>query len=357
MAKKKFTVNTGISKGFKDAAEHARGQTSKYENQTVLLDKIIIDETNPRSLKVEASEIIRVLKGSSIEKRSNTESGLNDAIDIIKKEIVINKVSETEKLKELASLKELALGILKNGLMHPVVVYKNNDIYKLVAGERRYLAHLLLCEEYIETRTLIKQPNGLTKKVTQWVENFQRDDLTPFGKVLNVQQLLNEYKESSDVKADITPSILADIGCIPKSSASYYLQAARAPKDVLEALERGDISSVRKAAAIAGENDIEKRKHMIEASKKGASSSWLKNISKEKQKNISQKGLVGRKAKKINLGSTENPKVVKKITSAVIKHCNLAHLEKDRTEIDWSDFKKVSKLFNKVINELEALKK
>ena len=60
------------------------------------------------------------------------------------KNIDINKiqanVNQPRTVFNEAKIDELAASIKENGLIQPIVVRKNNGVYQIIAGERRYRA-------------------------------------------------------------------------------------------------------------------------------------------------------------------------------------------------------------------------
>ena len=344
MAKKKFVLNKSIDSGLHKAVEHSKSEAEKYHNVILPISDIEIDESNPRNLLIRAKEIELVHKTNNIKLPIQNFDQLEELSNLI-----LNKLTDTTNDQEIARIElsnliELAHSIMSQGLIHPILVYKTDERYRIVAGERRYLTHLILGKEYIQARAYLNTPNGLVVKIAQWVENIEREDLSPYAKVVNIQQIIKEIKKSKTSEVEPTPTQISEISSLPKSSASYYLRAAKAPKDVLDALEEGKIPSIRKAATIAGEKSIEKRRQLILACTQGISETELAQAVKPIKNSRKQR-------KKVNLGSIDNPNIAKRLVEAIIVGAKLNDIE---TEIDWTNCNEISKLFKKVIKELEG---
>lgn len=111
-------------------------------------------------------------------------------------ELPINEVYpnpyQPRKIFDEQKLQELSDSIVTHGLMQPVVVVQTEKGYMLLAGERRYKAHLLAELKTIKAEIVIKDPKEL--KESSLVENIQRDDLTD----LEVSICITELWESGD---------------------------------------------------------------------------------------------------------------------------------------------------------------
>lgn len=113
------------------------------------------------------------------------------------REINIDQIKDPELLPrfELAApgIQELAASIAENGLLQPIVVVKDGDKYRLVAGNRRLHA----CRDILgwdAIPSIVRDAAGSQDTATA-VENLQRTDLNPveeavmFGTILNNQDM------------------------------------------------------------------------------------------------------------------------------------------------------------------------
>jgi ParB family chromosome partitioning protein len=103
------------------------------------------------------------------------------------------KFFDEEKLQELAS------SIAQNGLLQPIVVKKTDFRYMIIAGERRYKAHLLNNSKTI--KCFINNVNYSKVKIQSLLENIQRDDLTDFEVANYITVLWNdgEFEKKQDL--------------------------------------------------------------------------------------------------------------------------------------------------------------
>lgn len=107
-------------------------------------------------------------------------------------EIKLNEIQVGDRFrKKFEDIEELAASINKYGLIEPIVVDEDNV---LIAGERRYKAHVLLKKETIH----VKYMNDLTeleKKEVELEENIQRNQFT-WQEEVGAKQELHKLKQT-----------------------------------------------------------------------------------------------------------------------------------------------------------------
>ena len=89
------------------------------------------------------------------------------------------------------TIRSLADSIKTEGLMQPIVVTKEGNKYKIIAGERRYRAAQLAGLEEIECRILRKSPKDTYRLAV--IENLQRENLDPVDEARAFRKLKSEY--------------------------------------------------------------------------------------------------------------------------------------------------------------------
>lgn len=89
------------------------------------------------------------------------------------------------------SLQELADSIKEYGLIQPVLVYKEEEQYVLIAGERRFRASKMCGQDKIKA---IVADIDLTKlREIALIENIQREDLNPIDLACAYEELMNAH--------------------------------------------------------------------------------------------------------------------------------------------------------------------
>lgn len=101
---------------------------------------------------------------------------------------------DTEKLEELAeSIKEF-------GIIQPVVVRKDGDFYRLVAGERRWRAARIAKLKMIPA--ILKDYNEHETIQVALLENIQRADLNPIEEASGYKRLIDEFEMTHEMLAE-----------------------------------------------------------------------------------------------------------------------------------------------------------
>ena len=130
-------------------------------------------------------------------------------------------------------ISELADSIKEHGIIQPLVLRKSKTGYELVAGERRWRA---------AREAGLKKIPGIVKELTDQenmliaiIENMQREDLNPVEEAEGINQMIKAYGLTQE-------QVSKSLG----KSRPYITNALRIlalPKEALESLSRGEITS------------------------------------------------------------------------------------------------------------------
>lgn len=96
---------------------------------------------------------------------------------------------------------ELSKSIIKHGIIQPIIVKKEGQIYKIIAGERRWRASRLAGIK--EIPCLVKDYTDKEIMQVALIENIQREDLNAIEEASAYDRLLNEYNLTHDELSDI----------------------------------------------------------------------------------------------------------------------------------------------------------
>jgi ParB family chromosome partitioning protein len=113
--------------------------------------------------------------------RSRTGTKDGRAVALTVKDIPVGDIEVRENVrKEYAGIKELAESIRQHGLLQPITVYREDEVYVVKTGHRRYMACKLLFtddpERFHSIRCLVSDKKNVA--IIQLVENLQREDLS-----------------------------------------------------------------------------------------------------------------------------------------------------------------------------------
>ena len=94
------------------------------------------------------------------------------------------------------SLKELAQSIKEHGIIQPIIAVPKDDIYIIIAGERRYRAARLAGLKTVPV--IIRDYNEQQRREIALIENLQREDLNPIETAVAIKQLIDNYGFTQD---------------------------------------------------------------------------------------------------------------------------------------------------------------
>ena len=171
----------------------------------------------------------------NIEKNNQNENFENDNSNSIKF-IYINNLQRGQYQPrneiDLESVSGLAESIASQGIIEPIIVRRiGNDIYEIVAGERRWKAAQKVGLK--EIPCIIKEISDDDAMVIALLENIQREDLNVIEEAQALQLLIN--------KLSITHEELAKKIGKSRSSITNLIRLNELDNDVKEFLRRGDL--------------------------------------------------------------------------------------------------------------------
>ena len=186
---------------------------------------------------------------SKIKQRDEMQQATNqEFVDAVVplSEIIVKEQIRTTFSDE--SIENLAKSIKSEGLLNPVILHELSEDeqiheggvikkYRLVAGERRYRAVILLGHTGIKAR--VKRFADAKKiAVTQIIENIQREDLTPFEKAVGFAEILKTQWFPAEEKV---PHLIILSKCISELNKSSAIEA-QSSDDLTEETEKLGVS-------------------------------------------------------------------------------------------------------------------
>ncbi len=335
MAKKKsFQISNALSDGLEETITAAHNYSGELRVDIIPIKRIETDPDNPRSLLITLTDVTSGVHASD--------------------------AHYEQKMMEIAALETLAHSIREQGVINPVLVYKQGEKYRLIAGERRTLASILAGKSDIQARILDEKPNALNISILQWIENIERSDLSLFEKLRNLEKILVAYAEKKSISPEkITVMELSGlIGCAKSQAASY--KAVLYADDILQTrIAENKIRSLEKAAFIAGIVADDIRQLAIHACVEGASLKQLRMLVEQNQsrkKTLTKTTTVGHRGRhysSISFGVTKNLDVARAILTAILSHKELTYLGDYLVNIDFNDYKSMNEAFNLLVKRLE----
>lgn len=137
------------------------------------------------------------------------------------------KTFDREKLEALAD------SIRENGMVQPIIVAKEKDYYRIVAGERRWRAAKLL--GLSEIPAIVRDYSAQQADQIALVENLQRDDLNPMEEASGYRTLMEKH--------GLTQETVAQKLGKSRPAVANALRLLTLPADVQALLEQGKLSA------------------------------------------------------------------------------------------------------------------
>ena len=145
---------------------------------------------------------------------------------------------DTDKIDELSE------SIKEHGVIQPIIVVRDNDMYKIVAGERRWRAAKVAGLK--EIPAVVRDYTEFQIAQIALIENLQRENLNPIEEALGYQTLLNKYDMTQeDVSNKIGKS---------RSAIANSIRLLSLDEPIREKLISGEISSGHARALLSVED-------------------------------------------------------------------------------------------------------
>lgn len=237
------------------------------------------------------------------------------------------------------SLSELANSIKQYGILQPIIVQKNGDMYEIIAGERRWRAakEAGLTEVPVIVRDYDKQ------KVMEIsiIENIQREDLNPIEEAMAYQSLMEEYGLKHDELAEKVSK--------NRSTITNSMRLLKLSKNIQQMLIDGRISTGHAKVLLSVEDINEQEKIAQELIDKSLSVRELEKLVKKYTKPRRKKD--DKDDKDYSLFYREYEDRLKDILGTKVQ-INTKDKNKGRIEIDYysaAELERIVELLNSIV--------
>lgn len=171
-------------------------------------------------------------------------------------ELIVTSPSQPRRAFDEQALLALAESIRSRGLLQPVLVRHLADgRYELIAGERRWRAARLAERETIPA--VVRHGDDAASLELALIENMVREDLNPVEQARGCAALIDELGLTRE-------EIGLRVGR-SRVAVSNLIRLLELPDDVLELLERGDLSEGHGRALLLADNHDDRRRLAREA--------------------------------------------------------------------------------------------
>lgn len=169
------------------------------------------------------------------------KSGLLD-IDI---DSIYPNPNQPRKKFSIDKIKELANSINESGLIQPVVVYKKDEKYYLLVGERRWRASQYL--KWKKIPAIVQEVSSEDAIVKALVENIQREDLNAIEIAEGIEMMMKQTGFNQDQASE-------KLG-MNRSTLTNFLRLLKLPEAVKQSIISGNISQGHARAILALEDE------------------------------------------------------------------------------------------------------
>lgn len=167
-------------------------------------------------------------------------------------DLLIPNPNQPRKKFNEESIKELSISIKEYGILNPILVRKKENLYEIIAGERRYRAAKLA--DLKEVPVIIKEIDDSKLTAIALTENIQRENISPIDEAKSYQDILNKTK--------LKEQELSNIIGKSQSYISNKLRLLKLPKNIQEALIDKKISE-RHARSLINIKDEQKQTALL----------------------------------------------------------------------------------------------
>jgi ParB/RepB/Spo0J family partition protein len=224
-------------------------QEKKVLSKYIPTDYIHADPLNPRQLTLSCETVKAIAANKPINKAWLDEHSTIDWQDNYIKEVSQQYDLSGKALTDFCDLLEFAASLKSaDRLLNPITVIKKDSSFQLIAGERRWLTHILLSEPSIAALIKDEQIERKTIDSYQWDENTQRTDMSLFERLEQVRRIADNYQGIQKVSVRELAKL---IGKSKAVAQRYKAVLVYKPPQLLEAIREGKVTDLKKAAMLA----------------------------------------------------------------------------------------------------------
>ncbi|HDL04666.1 MAG TPA: ParB/RepB/Spo0J family partition protein [candidate division Zixibacteria bacterium] len=232
-----------------------------------------------------------------------------------------------------SALQELAESFKSQGVLQPILVRQNKDVYVLIAGERRYrAAHL--AEMKTIPAIVIDESNESEMLQMALVENLQREDLNPLEAAEAFQRLMDD--------GGLTQNQLAARVGKSRAAVANGLRLLGLPDKIKDMIRAGRITEGHARAILAVDGSVAQ----MRLAEKIVSDSMSVREAEESARRTKRRRSLPRKK---NAAIVEAENYLKQLLGTAVKIT--PGLKRGRIEVDYygeEDLERLLELFRKI---------
>ncbi len=156
-------------------------------------------------------------------------------------------------------IEQLARSIKEHGIIQPLIVTKEGNIYKIIAGERRWRAARVAGLKTVPAIERSATPQQIMEMAL--IENIQREDLNPIEEAEAYSRLMNEH--------NITQERLSEVVGKSRSAIANTVRLLNFSTEIKVMIVNDVLSAGHARAILALEDESERAKVAKEVVEKG----------------------------------------------------------------------------------------
>ena len=209
--------------------------------------------------------------GTDTESKENTKENNEYKEVFVNISLVEPNRNQPRKEFDKDALSELANSIKQYGILQPIIVQKNEDMYEIIAGERRWRA----AKEagLTEVPVIIRDYDKQKIMEISIIENIQRENLNPIEEAMAYQSLMEEY--------GLKHEELAERVSKNRSTITNSMRLLKLSDNIQQMIIDGKISAGHAKVLLSVENTSEQEKIAQELISKSLSVRELEKLVKQ----------------------------------------------------------------------------
>jgi len=193
------------------------------------------------------------------------------------------------------SLSELIASIKEKGVLQPILVRRKDDVYEIIAGERRFRAARELNLEKIPV--IIKSVSDREALILALIENIQREQLNAIEEAGAFKRLIEDFSLTQD---EVAQSVGKN-----RSTITNILRLLKLPAEIQKSIKSGIFSVGHARALLSIEDTDEQQKLFVRSTQKGLSVRELENLIKARLSGSSRRRKTSAQPQNIYIDSLE----------------------------------------------------
>lgn len=262
---------------------------------------------------------------------SDVKLNSSETVEEIELASIVPKSDQPRKIFDEDALNDLKASIKENGVIQPIILRRKDDVYEIIAGERRWRAAKAAGLERIPS--IIREIDEETAAKISLIENVQRENLNPIEEAEAYKRLMSEYSLKQEELAKAVGK--------SRSYISNSIRLLNLDERIIGYIYEGKLTSGHGKALLA----IKNREDQLKAADKIIETGMNVREAEEKAKISKKKSKRNKKAKELFMIELEE-----RLMGALGTKVTLSHGKKSgRIEIEYYNDDDLERLIDLIV--------